>query len=427
VWRALKQSYAEVRKLHSDVYPAVFARQEWTGTVYARRTLGNDAQVTAWYLAEHFLLAWSDWSGLCRRYLHYFGQPEDGFPRAWWNLDGNCRTLADQLLRDPALDELVSQSWLHGPLASRLLGHDGYSSRQVCHAIVDQHRRFMLLTAVASPRPVAPSEFDQSVPESPVWPRASDAVLRLNFHLIVEWEELPKEVRDAAGWHLRQYQRANLLASWLTAEVLPNEERFHSTLADLEIKRLAKGDALLTDARFHSALFHALQKDQPVFPTIEQFISQLNVEPHDRQTVGRVLARVQAAVADFGYDNFVEDVSASDFLGGDDSAVGSGAINLIPSECKGPCCTTLLAVSKGTKRALGFPSIVKQVREHLIRCQGTTRVVIVLCDHWFPGMLDDHLGDLRAHHDRGVRFLFLMVGIPGRVVSPVAVDLGLTP
>ena len=45
--------------------------------------------------------------------------------------------------------------------------------------------------------------------------------------------------------------------------------------------------------------------------------------------------------------------------------------------------------------------------------------VVVLCDYWNPSMLDEHLGDLRAHHGRGVRFLFLMAGNPGRIVSPV--------
>jgi hypothetical protein len=86
----------------------------------------------------------------------------------------------------------------------------------------------------------------------------------------------------------------------------------------------------------------------------------------------------------------------------------------------------LLAVSKGDKKALGFPAIMRQVRAHLIRC-AVTQSVIVLCDHWHPAVLDEHLGDLCAHHDRGVRFLFLMVGTPGRVVAPIGVDLGLAP
>ena len=100
---------------------------------------------------------------------------------------------------------------------------------------------------------------------------------------------------------------------------------------------------------------------------------------------------------------------------------------MIPGNSKAVCCSVLLAVSKGNTKALGFPNIMKQVREHLIRCSNKTRTVIVLCDHWRPVILDDHIGDLRAHHERGIRFLFLMVGVPGRVVAPVAIDLGLNP
>ena len=142
--------------------------------------------------------------------------------------------------------------------------------------------------------------------------------------------------------------------------------------------------------------------------------------------VARVLERVVAAIPEIGYDAFVDDVTCTEFRGGPESLVGTGAINLIPSQAHGPCHSVLLAVSRGEKKASGFPSVVRQVREHLIRCPAT-RAVIVLCDHWRPAVLDDHIGDLRACHDRGVRFLFLLVGIPGRVVAPVAVDLGLRP
>jgi hypothetical protein len=162
-------------------------------------------------------------------------------------------------------------------------------------------------------------------------------------------------------------------------------------------------------------------------PSIESFVEQLNVASSERNLVSHVLRRLQAAVAEFGYDSFVEDLTSGEFLGGGDSPVGTNAINVIPSNGKGACCAVLLAVSKGDKKGIGFPAVMKQVREHLIRCIDKTRVVIFLCDHWFPAILNDHLGDLRAHYDRGVRFLFLMVGTPGRVFAPVALELKSSP
>jgi hypothetical protein len=403
LWRSLKQSYGEVRKLYADIHASALGRRDWTATVYARRTLGADAQVTAWFLAEYFLLAWHDWRSLFHRYTAYFGPADAWFPRAWQTLESNCHLLARRLLGDSGLDQLVAQSWLGRAAVSRPNGQGGDPTRAICHAMVDNHRRLTLLAAEeALPEPADRPSEEYRMPEL-IWPVALDTIVRLNRALVNDWDDLPWDVREPAMWHLRHYQRANLLASWFVADD-------HSK-----------------DARTLSALLHALRKDRPVVPTIKQFVEQLKIGPQDRNTVEHVLRRVQAAVADFGYDHFVEDVTARDFQGGDGSPVGSAVINLIPSERKGSCCTTLLAVSKGDKKALGFPSIMKELRQQLIRCTEKTRVVIVLCDHWFPGMLDEHLGDLRAHHGRGVRFLFLMAGTPGRTLAPVGVDLGASP
>jgi hypothetical protein len=413
VWPALKRSYAEVRKLYDDLYPAAFARREWTGKVYARKTLGRDVEVTAtlgrdvevtaWTLAEHFLLGWSDWDGLRGRYLAYFGQPDDSFPRTWHKLATQCSSLAERLLSDRTLDVLVAESWFNQHAVGRLLGQAADSPRAICHILIANHERLALLSGVGPASDIASKEWERPHPQGPVWPETLNLVRQLNGGLSHDWDELSRDLREASLWHLRHYQRATLLASWLADDV-----------------GRAAGQA-------HSALWHALTREIPVVPSIDQFVAQANLEPRDREIVDRVLRRVQAAVADFGYDNFAEDVLGDDFLGGDDSPVGSGAINLVPGERKGACCTTLLAVSKGVKGGVGFPSIMKQVREHLIRCMNKTRVVIILCDHWSPGILNDHLGDLRAHHDRGVRFLFLMAGTPDRIVAPVGVDLGLTP
>jgi hypothetical protein len=173
-----------------------------------------------------------------------------------------------------------------------------------------------------------------------------------------------------------------------------------------------------------SALLH-LTWERIVTPSFEPFLSEFQ-DANQRGTAARVLERVVQAIGEIGYDEFVEDVTSGDFNGGPGSLVGASAINLIPSERRGPCEALLLAVSKGWEKSIGFPKIMREVREHLIRCPATTGV-IVLCNTWWAGVLDEHLGDLRAHHDKGVRFLFLMVGTPGRMLAPVAVDLGLSP
>jgi hypothetical protein len=181
------------------------------------------------------------------------------------------------------------------------------------------------------------------------------------------------------------------------------------------------------DRGYRSAFRHALARENDVIQSIEQFTGTLDPTREQRDLVTRVLERIRTAVSEFGYENFVEDVTSGEFFGGDQSPVGSDAIDLIPSDRFATCQSILLAVSRGDKkRGLGFPAIMQKVRAHLIQCVDKTQVVIILCDHWLPGMLDDHLGDLRAHQARGVHFLFLLAVAPGRTLSPVAVDLAMT-
>lgn len=403
LWKSLRRSSQEVRQLYDDLYPPVLTRQDWQGSVFARRSLGDSVPVELWYLAEHFLLTWSDWRGLFHRYLRYFGQPESRIPRSWFALDRNCAHLAARLLRDAGLDEQVSDSWQIPGALALLMGEDSGTARSLYHALVANHRRAMLLLDANTPTVDAPRSESAAEPPGPVWPRAQDTVQRFNHSLATDWDHSDRLWREAVLWHLRHYQHATLALSWLLLEGDPRE------LPPI------------------SALVYAVTSERVVTPTIEQFIGQFNANGPERGIVSRVLRRMQAAIAEVGYQAFVDDIASQDFAGGRDSPVGDEQINLIPSKHKGACCPVLVAVSKGDKRALGFPSIMQQVREHLIRCIDKTRVAIILCDHWHPTMLTDHIADLRAHHDRGTRILFLLAGVPERTLAPVAVDLGAAP
>jgi hypothetical protein len=402
VWPALRKSYAGVRKLYDDLLPAAEAAQEWTGTVYARKTLGRDVSVTAWTLAEHFLLGWADWTGFRQRFLAYFGHHDEVLSGAWLTLEHRCRLLAGWLLRDRTLGKLIAENWASSELG-RLIGMADESARATCHVLLANHQHLAVFGALLAGSAAPFDKLKQPPPWDPVWRRTASLVREINQSLARDWQELPRDHRQSALWHLRHYRRATLLASWLVH------------------------DSRSVANRDHSALVHVLREDTPVAPDISELVRHRAIDDRYRDIVRRVLERIQAAVADFGYDNFVEDVSADNFFGGDDSPVGSAAINLIPSELRGPCSPIVVAFSKGDRKGLGFPAIMRRVREHLIRCP-QTRVAIILCDHWHPGMLGDHLGDLRAHHqEHGVQFLFFMAGTPNRVLAPVAVDLDVSP
>lgn len=402
-FRQLREEYGELQQLFDDVYAPAFARQDWKGNVFARRSLGDGVQVELWYLAEHFLLAWNDWYGTRVRYLRYFGQPSERFPRVWERFHSKCKGLAEQMLQDDALDELIRQSWvMDSPVSG---AQQDAAPRDVYHLLVTNHRRVDLLLRATAWVDEPVERVEKSPPRRPIWPRCMDEAVQLNDRSLRVWGELSRQAREVCLWHVRQYSRANLLASWLVTA------------------------SHLDTARPVSALLQVLNQEPTMHPTVEDFARQTEIEDRDRHMIHRVLHRVTDAIREFGYEGFCEDVAAGDFLAGDDSPVGSGEINVIPSRHGGECRTTLLAVSRGNKRGapLSVEKVMTQVKTHLIDCTGRTRVVIFLCDLWSPDLLADHLEELRAHHRRGVRFLFLLVGLPDRVVAPVAVDLAATP
>jgi hypothetical protein len=387
----LKEGHQELDALYQDTYAPVTFRQDWRGVIFARRSLG-EAQVHAWRLGEYFLLAWSDWHGLLTRYLRYFGRAPAGLPKTWQRLSSQCESLSAQMAQDAKLGHLVSGAW-HGPVQQREA-----SAETVAHRMVVQHRRLVLLSLLESSGNQAEERMARQAGVS-AWEEGRESARQFDDALDVAYRELSGRAQAEVLWQLRHYRRVNLLASWL----LP--------------------PGLTDPARPASALLRVLNSEKPMMDWIDQVVGQLQADPNTAQLVRGVLERSATAISDFSYDDFVEDVSSGAFQGGEESPTGSGAINLIPSKDRGACSPVLVAVSKGDKRALGFMNTMRLVREHLIECWTATRVVIVLCDHWSRAMLDEHSRDLRAHHRRGVRFVFLLAGEPGNVLAPVSVDL----
>src|SRR6185312_13725860 len=147
-WKRLQRSYREVNALFDDLKPPVFARQDWNGSVYARRSLGNEVQVEVWYLAEYFLLAWHDWREMCERYLQYFGQSEEKLPRTWNNLMRVSEDLARRIIRNEALDEIIAGAWIVPPITSRLMGTESRLAGEFFHEVVSNHRRLSLIVSM---------------------------------------------------------------------------------------------------------------------------------------------------------------------------------------------------------------------------------------------------------------------------------------
>ena len=71
---------------------------------------------------------------------------------------------------------------------------------------------------------------------------------------------------------------------------------------------------------------------------------------------------------------------------------------------------------------------MRQVKARLIESRGTIQVVVVFYDCWdSASFVEEHREELRAHDQNGVRFLFVMVGVPNRVLVPVPVEFDPAP
>ena len=97
--------------------------------------------------------------------------------------------------------------------------------------------------------------------------------------------------------------------------------------------------------------------------------------------------------------------------------------NLIPSESPSPCYPVLVALAKGSGRSrFGLNATLRRVREHLIRCRGANRVVVLYTDVWDRKYFKESIGDLTAHRDLGVSFVGYLVTEAGPF--PAKIPLG---
>jgi hypothetical protein len=95
--------------------------------------------------------------------------------------------------------------------------------------------------------------------------------------------------------------------------------------------------------------------------------------------------------------------------------------------CGNTSLPILLAATKNWsgKEPQSFAKVMRQVKARLIESRGTIQVVIVFCDYWDSASFEEeHREELRAHDQNGVRFLFILVGVPDKTLVPIAVDLG---
>jgi hypothetical protein len=111
--------------------------------------------------------------------------------------------------------------------------------------------------------------------------------------------------------------------------------------------------------------------------------------------------------------------------GGDDSLLASDNVTVVPGHLADRARPIVLAVTKGWggKVPHSFARVMRQVKARLIEAKGTIQVVVVFCDRWGSASFQqEHDEELSAHDSNGVRFLFVLVAVPDRVLVPVPME-----
>ena len=404
--RELKSRQVSLRRLHDDLRESSFARRDWNAEVRARRTLGSDDTVEHWFLAEQFLMTWSNWQGLFERFCRYFGQPAESFPKTWSQLIANCELLVFTLARDRNLDEMIAKSWIDPDhILGRLPKDRGYDVASIYTQIASSHERAALLRRaeqVQSRFAQTKEEiFKQSAPHGlargqVAFEVARSVVLEQNERLIEHWQELPRRIQDQVWVHLRHYLHSVLGVSWMV-----DESPGVSGLLSISWRKQAVSISLQEPAGLSGL-----------------------VDPISG-SVARLLDRLKTTISELGYEAVVEDLLSSELIGGQDSLLASDDVMVIPGHLADEARPILLAVTKGWsgKEPQSFAKVMRQVKAQLIESGGAIQVVIVFCDCWDSASFqEEHREELRAHDQNGVRFLFVMVGVPDRVLVPVPVE-----
>ena len=280
----LRSGYNRLRGLREDLHAPAFARMDWNDLVLARRTLGPDKRIEHGFLAEHFLVTWTNWRGLLDRFCRYFGQSEDTCPKTWAQLSTKCEVLVFTLARERELDKIIAESWFvpEDP-PGKLKNPHGQDVLALYSQIVQSHERADALNRAENTRPrfakkeIARKEY--VVPDRGVLLAAKAVVNEQNEALVERWHESPRRVQDQTSVHLRHYLHSTLSVSWL-----------------------------VDPAPVPSALLNIFWRRQPVSVTLKETVGPFPSDSRTSETVDRLLDRLKAAIAELGYEAVLEDL-----------------------------------------------------------------------------------------------------------------------
>jgi len=140
------------------------------------------------------------------------------------------------------------------------------------------------------------------------------------------------------------------------------------------------------------------------------------VLPSDiEDVVAAIVRRLEGQLRDGSYRDLVERVLRPDGMSHFPIS-GGELINIIPGNQITACTRIAVAVATGSSptNSVGFPSVMRAVREYMIDCERMAKAVVLITDTWNPRQIDEHIRDIRAHQRQG-RFLVPHLAAGGRI------------
>ena len=115
-----------------------------------------------------------------------------------------------------------------------------------------------------------------------------------------------------------------------------------------------------------------------------------------------LVERIESWLTEVQYERLVDRIVLRDEAFRHHADIGA-VVNVIPGNQKVACTRITLAMSTGISPAspLGFPGVMRSVREYLIDCEGMAKAIVLITDTWSPRHIEEHIGDIRAHARRG--------------------------
>jgi hypothetical protein len=176
-----------------------------------------------------------------------------------------------------------------------------------------------------------------------------------------------------------------------------------------------------------SALLSLSWRKQPVLLSLQEPAGLPGLDSPNSGFVARLFDWLKTAISELGYDAVFEDLSSPELIGGEDLLLAAEDIIVVPGHLADSSRPILLAATKGWggKEPQSFAKVMRQVKARLIESQGAIQVVVVFCDCWDSASFEEeYRGELRAHDQNGVRFLFVLVGVPDKTLVTIPVEFG---